>query len=184
MRIIKLTQNQETIVDEDLYDYLMRWKWCVRRHQTGSYYAVRNSRKGGIFAHRCTVRMHRVVLAYRKYGPGFNEEQYDSFEHCDHIFHDTLDNRSSELRECTSRENSCNRKNSGSSRYPGVRRRKNGWVVDMRPCGGLSKCYVGRFTDEDEAGRVAAALREFIVKNRIIDPELIKQWGRDHRYRR
>lgn len=46
-----------TIVDNDMYDYLMQWKW---RYANG--YAIRGTREGGRSGKYVSIRMHRVVL--------------------------------------------------------------------------------------------------------------------------
>ena len=54
----------------------------------------------------------------------------------------------------------------------------------ITPCGTHGSISVGRFGDEEEAGRVAVAVTAYVVDNHIVDGEQIRQWGRDHGYRR
>ena len=67
----------------------------------------------------------------------------------DHINHDTLDNRRSNLRICTHKQNLANRKKHklATSKYKGVRRinRKTPWEAE------ISGKYIGVFKTEKEA---------------------------------
>jgi|SRR5690606_2442750 len=93
--------------------------------------------------------------------------------HVDHINHDTLDNRRSNLRLCTRSDNQCNRKVSrGSSKYKGVwwSTKHEKWVSDITKNG--KKRRVGTFTSEEEAAEAynKAALElhgEFAYLNTI-----------------
>ena len=87
---IKLTRGKYTIVDSDDYDYLNQWKWYVQVHRNKYYYAMR--RNGDK-----RMRMHRVVNDTPK---GMDT---------DHINHNTLDNRKSNLRTVTGSQNQMNR---------------------------------------------------------------------------
>lgn len=97
MKTIPLTQNQFAIVDDGYwFEYLSRWDWLARwSKDTQSYYAVRWEGKG---EDRKTIRMSRVVA------------QTPEGMICDHIHHNTLDNRESELRNVTKAQNNINRK--------------------------------------------------------------------------
>lgn len=97
MKEIPLTQGQSAIVDDWWYDYLMQWEWCALWSETsGSFYAVRNEMKSG---KRISVRMHRVVA-----------KTPDDMQ-CDHIYHDTLDNRERKLRNVTQSQSNMNKRN-------------------------------------------------------------------------
>lgn len=79
MKKVKLTQNKYAIVDELDYEELMKYKW--RYHNEG--YAI-NGRN---------TLMHRLILKTPK---GLDT---------DHINHNRLDNRRSNIRVCTRKEN-------------------------------------------------------------------------------
>ncbi len=102
---IPLTKGQIAKVDpEDLY-WLTKWNWCARWDKdTGGYYAYKSSPNG-------IVSMHRFIL-------GIDDPEIK----VDHKYHDTLDNRKSELRVCSNEENCTNklRKAPNSSGYTGV----------------------------------------------------------------
>lgn len=71
----------------------------------------------------------------------------------DHINGNPLDNRRSNLRVCTVKENNWNRKRrvGGTSLYKGVSRAPNGWFANIWPHG---KCrHLGRFKSEIDAAR-------------------------------
>lgn len=109
MKEIPLTQGQFATVDDHWYEYLMQWKWHARWDKTtNSYYAMRteNSRK---------ILMHRVIM---KTPDGMV---------CDHIFHNTLDNREGEMRNVTPSQSMMNRRMQKNNKTGviGVTQRKN-----------------------------------------------------------
>jgi hypothetical protein len=85
MKEIPLTQGKVAIVDDEDYEYLNQWKWCV----TDTGYAIRQasrpSKKG--------IRMHRVIM-----------QTPDGMD-TDHINGNKLDNRRCNLRICTRSQN-------------------------------------------------------------------------------
>lgn len=102
MKTIELTKGRCTLVDDDMFDYLIQWSWFC------SYqgYAGRTDRTGK----QKTVLMHKVILPVP-----------EGFE-VDHINGDSLDNRRENLRACRSHENQKNRSLNprNTSGYPGV----------------------------------------------------------------
>lgn len=106
-RYIALTQDQFALVDAADYEWLNQWKWCAKwSNCTRSYYAVRNGAK-----HE-TIIMHRVILGLVS-GDGVKG---------DHKDHDTLNNRRSNLRPCSQRQNIQHqrRRSNNTSGYKGV----------------------------------------------------------------
>ncbi len=71
----------------------------------------------------------------------------------DHINHDPLDNRRSNLRAVTRTRNAANRRSAknSSSRFKGVSWIANGWQVSTQVGG--KAVYLGRFKDEVQAAR-------------------------------
>ena len=68
MKLIKLTQGFFAIVDDEDFEYLNQWKWCVHKYKSKRekkcrYYAERGERYGprceNKFRH---IRMHRLLL--------------------------------------------------------------------------------------------------------------------------
>jgi hypothetical protein len=102
MALIKLTgkhavgRHDFAIVDEDMVGYLSQWRWKAKPNGSGSgVYAVRNAKRNG---KNVTLRMHRVVLGM---------DQDDPLE-VDHQNHNTVDNRRTNLRPATRRQNAKN----------------------------------------------------------------------------
>jgi hypothetical protein len=103
MKTISLSQGKITIVDDDDYKWLSRWKWYFR-----SGYAVRvNKTETGKVV---TVWMHREII----------NTPVGMFT--DHKNLDKLDNRKINLRVCTNIQNQKNSlgKKSNTSGYTGV----------------------------------------------------------------
>lgn len=105
MKEIKLTQGRKAVVDNDDFDKLIVFKWCYLK--TGC--AGRGSRTNELST-RKTVLMHRQIL------------QCPDGLFVDHKNGNRLDNRKSNLRICTKRENAYNvgLVSSNKSGYRGV----------------------------------------------------------------
>lgn len=103
MKEIPLTQGKVAIVDDEHYEYLNQWKWRVTKHGDG-FHAARNVcwNLNGKPRQR-SVKMHRVIAGI------------SGFE-VDHINHNTLDNRSENLRVATRSQNMMNRRWGKASR--------------------------------------------------------------------
>jgi hypothetical protein len=89
----------------------MQWKWRAGWNPcTQSYYAQRTSTKSDLIGADRTVYMHREIMRAPK---GMD---------VDHIHHDTLDNRKSEMRLATEQQNVFNRRlhKSNTSGFKGV----------------------------------------------------------------
>jgi len=99
MKTIQLTQGQVALVDDADYEWLNRWRWYANwAKNTQSYYAESHSkRKGGKRHH---ILMHREILGLK----------LGDRRQADHINHDTLDNRRTNLRNVTCQQNHFNRK--------------------------------------------------------------------------
>jgi len=94
--------NTFTIVDEENYVNLNQWKWYS--HARG--YVYRDTQKN---KKKTRIYMHRYIMKPQK---GME---------IDHINHNPLDNRKSNLRICEQRQNSINRRSiRGKSIYKGV----------------------------------------------------------------
>jgi hypothetical protein len=150
VRIIPLSQGKYALVDEADYAELARYRWCVSWNVSGkqghrkTFYAAR-SEKGR------TIRMHRQIMGAAR------------GEVVDHINHNGLDNRRSNLRVCSQAENMRNRRGWGgrTSRYKGVSylRRSDTWQAVI-VCEGR-RYNLGQFDSEtDAAGAYNAKARE------------------------
>ena len=99
MKRIPLSQGQYAIVDDKVYAKLSKYKWyalwCKDIH---NYYAVRNIRLSN---GKDTLQlMHRRILGLKR---GDKRQG-------DHIDHNTLDNRRSNIRIVTNQENQHNKR--------------------------------------------------------------------------
>lgn len=111
-RIIQLTQNKVTIIDNDDYERVSKYNWCAHKEGRGYFYA-KNSR----------FRLHRFIL-------GANDPNI----FVDHINGNTLDNRKCNLRLATRSENNRNVV-SKRRKYKGVQsvnRKKNPYRAHIR----------------------------------------------------
>lgn len=155
------------LVDDEDFEWLSQFKWHPRAPdlKTGnhSFYACTSAR-GQAESGSGSRKMHRFIVQ----GTG----------DVDHINGDGLDNRRSNLRTCSSSQNSANSRKSvhlKSSRYKGVslRKREKKWVARIRKSGVL--IHLGRFTEEISAALAynAKALELFgeFAKLNIIDPQ-------------
>lgn len=148
-RELRLRRGQVAIVDDDCFDWLSQWDW----HLSPDGYAMRGAatgtRSGG-----GSVAMHRVVAGA---APG---------EVVDHINRDTLDNRRANLRICTQKDNSRNRRGwmSGASIYKGVSydRERSIWVANI----GVERrtIFLGRYQAEEDAARAYDAAARYAFK--------------------
>lgn len=128
---IPLTQGKFTLVDDQDYDFLNQWKWQVMI-KNNTAYAQR-------FENKTPIRIHRFLLNPPK---GFV---------VDHINGNGLDNRRSNLRVVTHRQNMQNMHVKRSSKYPGVswRKDRNKWEAKIS-INNKSK-HLGHFKSENEA---------------------------------
>ena len=117
MKEIPLTQGKAALVDDEDFDYINQWKWHF--HRTG--YAARGYNK---------KYMHRVILERYNFNLG---QRY--INEIDHINHNGLDNRKSNLRLATISQNQQNSqiKRNNKSGYKGVVFRKdaNKWRAQI-----------------------------------------------------
>lgn len=137
---IKLTQEQYTLVDDEDFDFLNQWKWFAIKTKSG-FYAARNKRicedlkRGHLLMHRAIMNPDKELFV-------------------DHIDGNTLNNRKTNLRIVTHRQNHQNRHSKVSSKYPGVSydKAKNRW----RPCIRINgkSIHLGTFKNEKRAFEV------------------------------
>lgn len=94
-KFIILTQGLWAVIDAEDYPYLSQHNWCAHRRGNG-FYAVRGIRRDD--GTTVLQHLHRVILGLT-----------DPSVFADHINGVGLDNRRSNLRGATHRENTCNR---------------------------------------------------------------------------
>ena len=133
MKRIPLNQNAFTLVDDDDYENLSKYKWYC----SAQGYAVRNLGQGK------QMRMHRQII-----------NAPNGFE-TDHINGDKLDNRKLNLRICTHSENCYNsqKRSDNTSGYKGVvyHREAGKWRARISKKG--KRKHVGLFHTAEEAAR-------------------------------
>ena|SRR5947208_2399006 len=142
MKEIVLTRGYIAIVDDEYYDKLNKFSWYE-----ANGYATTNMGQG---KDRHTIFMHNMVL----WSPRGLE--------IDHINGDTLDNRRTNLRIVTHKENMRNQKiKAHSSRYKGVHwdSAVNKWRATTKIDGKV--VHIGRYLTELEA---AKAYNEFVSR--------------------
>ena len=159
-RMIPLTMGKVAIVDAADFDALSAYKWCAMQSGNGKFRAMRKGpRNGGSGA---AILMHRLVMSAPE---GVK---------VDHINHDPLDNRRSNLRLCTRSQNICNRRmpRGPNTPYRGVSRRQDckSWRAQIKADG--RNIHLGNFHTPEEAARAydAAARHyygEFATLNRV-----------------
>lgn len=126
--IIHLTKNMSCIVDEEDFNILNKYKWYYQNRG----YAC-NDKLG--LLHRFIMQCPRGLVV-------------------DHINGDKLDNRKSNLRICTQRENTFNSNGSNkTSKYKGVSwcSQKHKWKAQI--CINKKNTYLGLFLNEIDAAR-------------------------------
>lgn len=138
MKLIKLTQGQVTMVDDDIYEELNQFKWYANWiPHAKKFYVARNIYNSD--GKRTKELMQRIImLASRN-------------EVVDHKNGDTLDNQISNLQITTCRENLQNLHIQKTSNYPGVYWDKNArkWRARIWITG--KKIHLGYFKLEQDA---------------------------------
>ena len=136
MRTIPLTQGKVALVDDEDYEELSKYRWCVTKKQH-TCYAYRQIGKA---PHRKIVQMHRHIIDPP---PGVLS---------DHINHDGLDNRRTNLRICSRAENGWDsRIRGGTSIYKGVSWDAVNKCWEARIGFRGAQHYLGRFDEEKDA---------------------------------
>lgn len=140
MGVIELTKGQYCIVDDADFNSLKKYSWHVRCDRDGRYYATRSFWEGDKMK---TLPMHRQLLDAPK------------GVYVDHINGNTLDNRRSNLRLCTNRQNTQNarkRARTGSkSKYKGVSEHYGKWRARIRVDGAV--IHLGSFLNQVDAAK-------------------------------
>lgn len=150
---IPLSQGQFAIVDLVDYATQSQWKWHAWWNQfTRSFYAVRHATLPDGTATK--VWMHREILGLK----------FKGAERGDHINHDTLDNRRSNLRIVTHSQNQQNRRPTRSKKYGTLKGssysvKKNKWRAQI--CvNSLTMNGSWRLTEEDAHADYCKMARE------------------------
>ncbi len=146
MKIIKLTQNCQTIVDDEDFEELKKFKWFAWKTNDCMVYAARH------FGTKKIVKMQNYLL-----NPPLGMI-------VDHVNGDSLDNRKENLRICTQKENVVNR-GTGKNNKSGIkgvqfRRKINGcysWyaMIGVGKINGKRKnVHLGCFKTPNQAAKI------------------------------
>lgn len=164
-KIIKLTRGLETIVSDEDYGYLSKFKWYVSVTRNARY-AVREINRKGI---RKILYMHRIIMGAEG-------------QEMDHIDGNGLNNQRENLRFVEHYQNLRNQQaqEGRSSIYKGVYldRKTQTWVVQIKDRSRVRTVY----GIEDE--RIAAYIYDLLALDRFKEfarfnfPEAIIEWNR------
>ena len=118
-KIIKLYSGECVRVDEEDFEKLSKYRWCLFKSQKWDY-AVRTEHKNG---KQRTIFMHREIMGVT-----------DPKEYVDHKDHDGLNNQKCNLRKSNNRFNQYNvgKKSSSKQKYKNIRQIKDKWQVRVR----------------------------------------------------
>ena len=156
MRQLKLTQDQYTLVDDDVYEWASKYKWYTGKNGNTAY-VVRKYYIDKISKKRRNMALHHCIIGFP-----LNKKQVD------HIDGDGLNNQRSNLKIVTVRGNSQNRRErrigKKSSKYVGVfwHKRIKKWQVSLQ-LNGKSK-HLGYFDDELLANEIYTNAVKNLIK--------------------
>jgi hypothetical protein len=147
-RYIPLTQGQWAVIDDEDFEEIAKYKWCAHLH-TGKYYA---ERKVSISNKKIAISMHRQLLGI------LDNPTLEG----DHINGDTLDNRRSNLRPATHKQNQENRLGAQVNSVTGVRGvhptgTAGAYKAELKHNG--KTVYLGCFPTVEEAAKAVDAGR-------------------------
>jgi hypothetical protein len=140
MKEIKLTKDKVALVDDEDFEYLSQYKWYAFAAGNTFYAAHKIYYENG---EKATILLHNAIIGISSNG----------FE-CDHIDGNGLNNKRSNLRLVTHRQNMQNRHDQKSSKYPGVYwvKKKSNWMARIQING--KRKYLGSYLSEEEAFKI------------------------------
>ena len=140
MKEILLTHNKVAIIDDDVIDLILEYKWRARKNKNrNTWYALGHKYiKGKMF----NVKMHRLVMG-------------KSTLQVDHIDCDGLNNQRSNLRFATQSQNSMNQRPQvgKASKYKGVHFNKNNKNFVSRIQINGTRIHIGVYVNEIDAAK-------------------------------
>ena len=117
-KIIKLTKKYETIVDDNLFEELNKFKWFAAKDtRSDNYYACRRVHKNEkLIFNKVHIRLHQYIFYIKKQITNFR------LQNIDHKDGDTFNNQYNNLRLCSTSNNLKNQKlnKRNTSGYKGV----------------------------------------------------------------
>lgn len=160
MKEIELTQNKVSLVDDQDYTWLIKFKWCAHKDYN-MWYARTNIKC--LNEKWASIGMHVLILDRML---GYEESNLVS----DHIDRNGLNNQRHNLRRVAHRINMHNRLPCGVSKYRGVSWHKpsNKWQSLVKTKGICT--HLGYFDDEEEAAKVFdRAVKKIYSRNVILN---------------
>lgn len=154
MKEITLTQHKNVLVDDEDYEWLIKYHWCLVKCGSGHYYARRYEYVEG---KNKAISMHTMI--------------FPDAPRVDHIDNNGLNNQRNNLRPCSHSDNMKNRKIRGTSKYRGVSRHMGKcWLAKINING--KQKHLGVFQEEKEAAiaynnAVISTGNPFYVMNNI-----------------
>ena len=151
MKIIPLTKGKETIVDDEDYPELSKWKWSY----CNNGYALR----------MWNLNEKRLNGTHKQKGMYLHNQILGKHEgHTDHINRNKLDNRKENLRICEPTQNNANRGKArhNTSGFKGI------W---FRKSDGLWYAQAGRHSERPSAKTPEEAAEKY-------DELAVKKWGK------
>ena len=146
MKLIPLTQDKFTQVDDWWYDYLNQWKWYALKNGK-TYYALRSGPT--INGKRTIIRMHSTIM------------NTPIGMQTDHRDRNGLNNQEYNLRDCTNHQNCLNRGIFGEIKYHGVCHDARGYIKAHIQVNGKG-IHLGYFkTDELAAHAYDEAAKQY-----------------------
>jgi hypothetical protein len=134
MKQIPLTQGKFALVDDEDYEFLNKWKWCLSHGYPSKAIKKEDGRKSCLLMHRLIMQAPDGVMVDHKNGCRF-------------------DNRKENLRLCSGTENQRNQRlrKTNSSGYKGVSFHKSTrkWMARIRV--NKVQIYIGNFNSPEEA---------------------------------
>jgi HNH endonuclease/AP2 domain len=134
MKIIKTTSGESVLVDDEDFDYLNQWKWHISTKRYAGRMTKVNGKRTGMYMHRIIMNPPKGMVV-------------------DHINHNRLDNRRSNLRVCTQSFNLANQRigKRNTSGYKGVTwdKDRKKWVAQTHKAG--KHIFIGRYETLKEA---------------------------------
>ena len=149
-------ENMWTIIDLEDLEYVIKLTWYARYNRSNQcYYATHT-----VYSSEIKTTERSIGLQYYLMNNENNPDWY-----IDHINHDTMDNRKSNLRITTNKCNLRNRDSKNSNNVSGYRnvmfdkrKKKKPYVVQLQINGKNTR--LGSFDDVHEAGEFAKQMRE------------------------
>lgn len=168
MREIPLTRGLVALVDDGDFEWLSQWKW----HADKDNYVKRNVTTSKKPYRQTRVLMHREILGL----------EYGDPREGDHINLNRLDNRRSNLRVCTRRQNEYNKgpRIDNTSGYKGVSfyKRTRKWMARILDNG--KRRYLGSYETPQEAYEAYKCAAKIIHGDFFNAGELIDFSGDHH----